>query len=675
LTNVALPSNGGVALASSTLNSSLSPVYAIDGNRKGVVYWNDGTSGSYPDWLEIDLNGTKAVSEVDVFSVQDNSQSPADPTESMTFSLYGLRNFEVQYWTGSAWAPVPGGTVTNNSLVWRKFTFAPLPTSKIRVFDTATADGVWTRINEVEVYASASTSPSFLVSAIPSSLTLVQGGTATSSVTVTALNGYNGVVSLAVSGCPTGATCSLTTPVTPNPAATSTLSIVASANASTGTFPLTITGTDGVFLHTTTITLTLNPPDTLTNVALASNGGVAVASSTLNSALSPAYAIDGNRKGIVYWNDGTSRAFPDWLEVDFNGIKAVSEVDVFSVQDNFQSPADPTPSMTFSLYGLRNFEVQYWTGSAWAPVPGGTVTNNSLVWRKFTFDPLATSRIRVFDTATADGVWSRINEVEVYASVSTSPNFLVSAIPSSLTLAQGGTAASPVTVTALNGYNGVVGLAVTGCPTGVTCSLTTPVTPNPAATSTLSIAASANASTGTFPVTITGTDGVLTHTATITLTVTFMNVALSSNGAVAVASSALNSNLSPAYAIDGDRKGVIYWNDGTSRTFPDWLEVDFNGTKAISEIDVFMVQDNFQSPVDPTPSMTFSLYGLRNFEVQYWTGSAWAPVPGGTVTNNSLVWRKFTFAPLTTARIRVFVTATADGVWSRINEVEAYTGN
>jgi hypothetical protein len=73
--------------------------------------------------------------------------------------------------------------------------------------------------------------------------------------------------------------------------------------------------------------------------------------------------------------------------------------------------------------------------------------------------------------------------------------------------------------------------------------------------------------------------------------------------------------------------------------------------------------------------MTFSLYGLRNFEVQYWTGSAWAPVPGGTVTNNSLVWRKFTFAPLTTARIRVFVTATADGVWSRINEVEAYTGN
>ena len=38
--------------------------------------------------------------------------------------------------------------------------------------------------------------------------------------------------------------------------------------------------------------------------------------------------------------------------------------------------------MTFSLYGLRDFEVQYWTGTAWLPVPGGTITNNTLVWRQ-----------------------------------------------------------------------------------------------------------------------------------------------------------------------------------------------------------------------------------------------------------------------------------------------------
>jgi hypothetical protein len=60
--------------------------------------------------------------------------------------------------------------------------------------------------------------------------------------------------------------------------------------------------------------------------------------------------------------------------------------------------------------------------------------------------------------------------------------------------------------------------------------------------------------------------------------------------------------------------------------------------------------------------------------VQYWSGSAWTDVPGGAVTNNNLVWRQFTFAPVTTTKIRVLVTATADGVWSRIAEVEAYAG-
>jgi len=51
--------------------------------------------------------------------------------------------------------------------------------------------------------------------------------------------------------------------------------------------------------------------------------------------------------------------------------------------------------------------------------------------------------------------------------------------------------------------------------------------------------------------------------------------------------------------------------------FPTGWEVDFNGTKAVSEIDVFTVQDNFQAPIDPTLTTTFTLYGVRNFEVQY----------------------------------------------------------
>ena len=93
---------------------------------------------------------------------------------------------------------------------------------------------------------------------------------------------------------------------------------------------------------------------------------------------------------------------------------------------------------------------------------------------------------------------------------------------------------------------------------------------------------------------------------------------------------------------------------------------------SIGEIDVFSVQDNYASPVEPTPTITFTQLGLTAFQVQYWTGSAWADVPGGNVTGNNLVWRKLTFSLISTDRIRVLVNA-ALGSYSRIAEVEAWT--
>jgi hypothetical protein len=57
------------------------------------------------------------------------------------------------------------------------------------------------------------------------------------------------------------------------------------------------------------------------------------------------------------------------------------------------------------------------------------------------------------------------------------PDFSLSPNPASLTLTQGGSGTSTVTVTALNGFTGSVGLAITGCPPGATCTLATPVTP------------------------------------------------------------------------------------------------------------------------------------------------------------------------------------------------------
>jgi hypothetical protein len=81
------------------------------------------------------------------------------------------------------------------------------------------------------------------------------------------------------------------------------------------------------------------------------------------------------------------------------------------------------------------------------------------------------------------------------------------------------------------------------------------------------------------------------------------------------------------------------------------------------------VQDNYPAPLEPTDTMTFTKYGITAFEVQAWVNGAWTTV--ATVTGNNLVKRSVTFPTVTTDRIRINVTATADNRWSRIVEVEA----
>ncbi|HEX7330070.1 MAG TPA: RHS repeat-associated core domain-containing protein, partial [Pyrinomonadaceae bacterium] len=120
-----------------------------------------------------------------------------------------------------------------------------------------------------------------------------------------------------------------------------------------------------------------------------------------------------------------------------------------------------------------------------------------------------------------------------------------------------------------------------------------------------------------------------------------------------------------------DHVGSAWWADDTSSAYPDWIQVEFAGSKTIGEIDIFGLQQNPSNPVEPTSTMTSS-YALTDFEVQYWTGSTWTTVPGGTITGNDKVWRKLTFAPLTTSKIRVHVTNVAGDNRSQVVEIEAY---
>ena len=152
------------------------------------------------------------------------------------------------------------------------------------------------------------------------------------------------------------------------------------------------------------------------NVALASNGGVASASSTYGAAF-PVSPINNNeRAGINWgngggWADGTPNSFPDWVQITFNGSKTIDHVVVYTVQDNWPSPIEPTDTMTFTTWGLTDFTVQGWNGTAWVTL--GTVSGNNLVKRTVNFTAYTTDRIRI-NVTNALNAYSRITEVEAW---------------------------------------------------------------------------------------------------------------------------------------------------------------------------------------------------------------------------------------------------------------------
>src|ERR1035441_9773744 len=126
--------------------------------------------------------------------------------------------------------------------------------SGITGYDLCTGWGSPNTTGIINLLAGSAT-PSFTLSDSPSSLTITQGGNGTSTITVHDVNGFNGSVTLAASGLPSGVTAGFS----PNPTTgTSTLTLTASATAATGTVTVTITGTSGSLNASTTLALTAN---------------------------------------------------------------------------------------------------------------------------------------------------------------------------------------------------------------------------------------------------------------------------------------------------------------------------------------------------------------------------------------------------------------------------------
>lgn len=100
------------------------------------------------------------------------------------------------------------------------------------------------------------------------------------------------------------------------------------------------------------------------------------------------------------------------------------------------------------------------------------------------------------------------------------PNFAVTASPTTVSVAQGGSKTTTVSTTVSGGFNSAISLSATGLPAGVTASFSpTSIAAPGSGSSTLTFSASSTATIGTSTVTINASGGGISHSTTVSLTV------------------------------------------------------------------------------------------------------------------------------------------------------------
>ena len=390
---------------------------------------------------------------------------------------------------------------------------------------------------------SSSGQPSFSLSDLPGSLSIAQGASGASTITVASSDGFDSAVSLNVSGLPSGVTASLSSnSVTPsaNGSATSTLKLTASSSAAAGTATVTITGTSGSLTTTTTVLLTVTSP----------NGCAAAWSSTQVYTAGMTASESGIDYVANYWTEGNNPATDNggsgsgapWTSQGACGTQSAS----FTLSDSpgslsIAQGASGTSTVTVNpangFSGSVTLAANGLPSGVTASFGTNPTTGTSVM--TLTASSSATAGSSTVTITGTSGSLSATTTIALTVTGSGTPSFSLSDSPSSLSIAQGASGASTITITSSDNFDSAVSLSVSGLPSGVTASFS-PSSATPSAdgstTSTLTLTASSSAATGTVTVTIKGTSGSLSSTTTIALTVT----PASSGGSVTLSPSSYN---------------------------------------------------------------------------------------------------------------------------------------
>ena len=391
------------------------------------------------------------------------SATPASQTaESGTSASYTVTIAPLNGYTGTVSFSVsglPAGatatftpasiTTSGDSTLAIATTAGTTPSGSYSLTITGT-DGILTRTATVTLVVS-----DFTISASPSAQSANQGATANYTVTLTPLNGFTSTVSFSISGLPAGATATFT-PASLAGSGTSALAISTTTSTPSGSYPLTITGTDGVLTHTTPITLVVNLRDFSLSATPASQ------------------AIEG----------GQSTSYTATI-APLNGY---------------------TGTVSFSVSGLP-------AGATATFTPASVTDSGSSTLAISTTAGTTPAGNYVLTITASDGTLTHTAAVNLSVT-----DFAISVTPSSQTIVVGGSANYTATITALDGFTGTLSFSVTGLPPFATATFN-PATITGSGSSTLTIATTANTPAAVYSLTVTASDGTTSHSVPLSLEV------------------------------------------------------------------------------------------------------------------------------------------------------------
>jgi hypothetical protein len=369
-------------------------------------------------------------------------------------------------------------------------------------------------------------SPYFSVSASPQTMTIPQGGLATSTIASTLNGNFNSTVTWSASGLPAGASASFSPASLAAPGGgVVTLTLTVGATTPIGTYNVTVIGTGGGQTHSTTIALNVTGAGGTSQQLLGNtgfeNGASNTAPWTVTSGVIDNSGLEAPHAGSwKAWLDGYGSAHTDTLQ------QAVTiPANASAAGLSFWLHIDTTETATTANDTLK-LQIRNSAGTVLATLATYSNRDANAGYRQVSFDlsSYKGQTIQVYLVGVENSKLRTSFVVDDFAlnvtTASGSPDFTIAAAPGSLSTVQGGSAAATITTTIANGFNSLVGLSATGLPAGATANF------NPASiaapgggSSTMTILIGTATTAGVYPVTITGSGGGQTHATVISLTV------------------------------------------------------------------------------------------------------------------------------------------------------------